>query len=129
MPRKPEPWYWERRNGWHVQLNGKHVFLGEHLADAPKPEKNKKGRWNAPESIDDAFHKLMLTPTVIQSGTVWDVFDSMLDRTQANRAPRTYEFYRERLQRFKDEVSNMIVEKLTPDHVYRWIDQKDWSGT
>ena len=44
MPRKPEPWYWERRNGWYVQLNGKHVFLGEHPSDAPKPEKNKKGK-------------------------------------------------------------------------------------
>ncbi len=79
MPRKPEPWYWEKRNGWYVQLNGKHVFLGEHPADAPKPEKNKKGRWNAPASIDDAFHKLKVAPTIVASGTVWEVFDSMLD--------------------------------------------------
>ena len=129
MPRKPEPWYWEKRNGWYVQINGKHVFLGEHPAGAAKPEKNKKGRWNAPESIDDAFHKLMLAPTVVASGTVWEVFDAMLGWTLANRARRTYDFYKERLQQFKDEVPNMIVEKLTPDHVYTWINKKKWSDT
>ena len=71
----------------------------------------------------------MLAPTIVASGTIWEVFDSMLDWTKANRAPRTYDFYKERLQQFKDEVPNMIVEKMTPDHVYTWINKKKWSDT
>ena len=129
MPRKPEPWYREDRNGWYVNLNGKRHFLGEHPAGASKPEKNKQGRWNAPQVIDDAFHKLMLTPATIPSGTIWEVFDSMLDWTLANRAKRTYDYYKDILQRFKDDVPNVLVEKFTPDHVYRWLNGKDWGDT
>ena len=71
----------------------------------------------------------MLAPTVVAAGTIWEVFDAMLDWTLANREKRTYDYYKDILQRFKDDFPNVIVERFTPDHVYKWINGKDWSDT
>jgi len=128
MSRSPIAWFRKARNAWYVKLHGKQRFLGEHPADAPKPKQNDRGQWNPPESIRDEFHKLMVAP-IVKSGTVWEVFDSFLDSTLANRAERTYEFYQERLQRFKDAVPNMPVHRLTPDHIYQWMNRKTWGST
>src|SRR5580765_7342128 len=58
MPRQPEPWFRDGR-GWYVQLDGRQTFLGEHPSNAPSPKKSEGGRWNAPPSIRDEFHRRM----------------------------------------------------------------------
>ena len=30
MARTAHPWYWEERNGWYVNKDGKRHFLGDH---------------------------------------------------------------------------------------------------
>jgi integrase len=115
MGRRPKPWWRKERKCWYVTINKVTHRLSE----------DKKEAY-------DMFHKMMSDPVSVASGSVWEVFDSCLDWTLANRAFRTYDFYRERLQRFKNAVPNMPVAKLTPDHVYRWLDaegNKHWSDT
>lgn len=51
--RKPEPWYWEARKGWYVQVNKKQVKLGADLD--PKPKVNPK----PPPSILREYYRVM----------------------------------------------------------------------
>lgn len=129
MSRHSKPWFRSARNAWYVKINGKQRFLGEHPEECAKPKKSPKGDWNAPDTIRDEFHKLMVAPVLVHTGTVWAVFDAFLDHSLENNAKRTYEFYQERLQRFKDAVPNMAVEALMPAHVYNWMKGKGWSGS
>jgi hypothetical protein len=56
--RLPEgPWYRASRDAWYVKIDGQQHLLGKHPAGAPKPKKGKFG-WNAPRTIQDAYHKL-----------------------------------------------------------------------
>jgi len=64
----------------------------------------------------------------VATGTVWEVLDEFLDWTEDKRAAGTYEFYRKRLQQFKDSVPNMPVQQLTPARVDRWMKGKGWSN-
>lgn len=112
MARQPKPWWHSEKGCYFVTING----VRHRLSSVKK------------EAMDQ-FHKLMSDPVSVPSGSVWEVFEGMLDYTMANRAYRTYEFYLERLQRFKDEVPNMSVSKLTPEHVYDWLKGKNWSDT
>ncbi len=61
MARTSHPWFWEERQGWYVNKDGQRHFLGEHPAGAPPPGK-RKGKWNAPPTILQAFHALMARP-------------------------------------------------------------------
>src|SRR5262249_37828548 len=61
VARTARPWFWEERNGWDVNKDGRRHFLGEPPADAPPPRQIKK-KWNPPPSIVTAFHKLMAEP-------------------------------------------------------------------
>ena len=42
MAKKASPWFWEARNGWYVLLNGQRHLLGDHPADAARPQKSKE---------------------------------------------------------------------------------------
>jgi integrase len=112
MGRRPKPWYRKERKEWYVTINKVTHRLGE----------SKKEAY-------EEFHKLMASDVEVPSGSVWEIFDAMLEWTKTNRAPRTYDFYQERLQRFKDDVPNMLIARLTPDHVYQWLSGKKWSDT
>ena len=103
MARKPSPWYWPERNGWYTILNGQRQSLGNHPEDAPPPLK-RRGKWVIPSAIEQAFHKLLVTPatstapTPVQNQdglTVAEVFDKYLDWCEKHREPRTFEWYRE----------------------------------
>ena len=52
----------------------------------------------------------------VATGSLWEVFDEFVDWAADKRASRTYDFYRERLQLFKDSIPNIAVEPLTPDN-------------
>ena len=104
MAKKASPWFWEARNGWYVLLNGQRHFLGEHPADAPRPQKSKKtGKWNSPAPIDEAFHRLMRgeSPQAAQGGdSVVAVLDDFITWAKENRAGITAKRYEEFCQDF-----------------------------
>src|SRR5438876_306402 len=100
------PWFWEKRNGWYVQKDGKHVKLGEHPADAKPPKKSKTtGQWNPPDEIMKAFHKLMEQPKVVHTVTstgpfVASILDEFYLWSITHRAADTAASYNKRLQSF-----------------------------
>jgi integrase len=51
--KKPEPWYWEARRGWYVQINKKQVKLGGD--DNPKPKSNPR----PPDEIMREYYRVM----------------------------------------------------------------------
>ena len=57
--------------------------------------------------------------------------DLFLDRTERHRAPRTYDWYRERLQWFLGSIPDSLhAGQLKPYHVQQWLDgHPGWSNT
>lgn len=144
MARTAHPWFWEERNGWYVNRNGRRHFLGDQPKDAPAPRKTK-GKWNAPEAIRTAFHTLMAAPpeqerradsvpdSVPGELSVSELFDKYLDWCQRHREKRTYDGYVWHLQRFLDHLGDRAVAPaltLRPFHVVEWLDARpDWGPT
>lgn len=138
MARKSSPWYWPERNGWFTILNGSRFPLGEHPADLPPPQK-RRGKWVVPQAIETAFYVLLAAPTpkapfAEPSGglTVSEVLDKFLDWTEKNKAPRTYEWYRDHLQSFLNHLGQepLPAANLKPFHIVEWVDKHpDWSDT
>ncbi|MFK7820413.1 MAG: hypothetical protein AB8G99_16955, partial [Planctomycetaceae bacterium] len=86
MARTPKPWWRKDRKSWFVTIVGERYNLG--------PEK---------EAAFKLFHELMATSATERkrtSDSVVTVLDRFLDWTKRNRAPRTYDWYLERLQWF-----------------------------
>ena len=115
MSRRPRPWFREGR-GWYAQIEGKQRFLAH--------DKNE---------AYDRFHELMShrpSPT-ISGDQVAVVLDLFLDWTEQHRAPRTYDWYRERLQWFLGSIPGSLqVSQLRPYHVQQWVDaHRGWSNT
>jgi integrase len=53
-----------------------------------------------------------------------------MDWLQSNRAPRSYDWYKERIERFLKVEPTILVSEITPHHVQRWLDkQKTWSDS
>jgi integrase len=129
MARKPRPWYRSDRNQWFVTVNGTRHLLGDHPADAARPQQSKKtSQWNPPKVISDKFHALMADePETVSADTIWGICDLFLDHIQKNRAEATYGWYKDRLQYFKDAIPNMLTDRLEPDRVQDWLDTKDWA--
>ena len=53
--RRPEPWHWEARKGWYVQLNRKQVELGSDETSAKDKAKNP----TPPPAVMREYHRLM----------------------------------------------------------------------
>jgi integrase len=141
MARTASPWFWEKRQGWYVNKDGQRHFLGAHPEGAPAPRKTK-GKWNAPNSVMQAFHTLMADPDPknvpktfprTTGPTVPEIFDKYLDWCQRHRASRTFDWYRDHIQSFLDSLpgaATMPVPDLKPFHVIKWVDKHpDWSPT
>lgn len=137
MARTATPWYWEERNGWYVNIRGQRQHLGDHPENAPIPRK-LKGRWNAPETVLQKFHELMaqlpaaeVKRPATDAPLVADILDKYLDWCQKNRAPRTYEWYRDHIQSFLNSLTGaatLTVAELKPFHVIEWVGaHADWS--
>ena len=112
MARTPKPWYRKDRKSWFVTINGKRHNLGEDKDEALQ-----------------AFYQLMAGPDQIDKISVFALMDEFLDWTQKHRAPRTYEFYQERINRFVADNANMDCLDLKPFHVQKWLDGKTWGAT
>ncbi|MAT73362.1 MAG: hypothetical protein CMJ58_28090 [Planctomycetaceae bacterium] len=110
----PKPWYRPARGVWYVTLDGKQYNLGP----------------NEDEAFEQ-YHRLMSLPQErrLAGETVAEILDAFLEWCQANRAPRTYEWYRDRAQHFLDFAPRGLrVDQLKPYHLQRYIDaQTSWA--
>lgn len=112
----PRPFHRKGR-GWYVQLGKRQIKLADAEDEA----------WRA-------YHELMARPPearLLRPGgdvLALDVLDAFLDWTRANRAPRTYDWYRDFLLQFKDAIPRDIaVSGLRPFHATRVMDARaDW---
>ena len=93
MARPRKLWFWKDRNAWFATINGVRHNLGKEKAPAEKQ-----------------FHKLMAADEVkvaaSNSPIAIEVLDKFLAWTKANRAERTYDWYRDHIQSFIDSLSN-----------------------
>jgi hypothetical protein len=114
MARRARPWFRKGR-GWFVQIEGKQLSLG--------PDK---------KLAFERYYELMRGPKKqlsVGSESLAGVFDEFLDWTEKHRAPRTYDWYQERLQWFLETVpADLVVHQFKPYHVQRWLDSHpNWS--
>lgn len=114
MARKPEMWYRKERKAWFVTINGKRHNLG---GDKKKAEKQ--------------FHKLLgedAPKLVLKSDAAAAILDKFLLWVEANRAPRTYDWYQDHIQSFLDSLTDQTIaaEALKPHHVSEWV-KPSWS--
>ena len=104
MPRHPTPWYRKARRLWYVEIGGKQYNLGSDC-----------------ERAFDRYHRLMSMAREepqVATGSVVAVFDLFLEWTKRHRAPQTYKWYTDRLQRFSETLAESIrVSHLKPLHV------------
>ena len=107
MARLPKPWFRNDRNSWFVSIDGVRHNLG--------PDK---------KAAFTLFHSLMTRPVRRRpaSDTLVVIIDAFLEWCQNHRAADTYEWYRDRLQRFAETYPNMTVRDLRPFHVQQWLD-------
>lgn len=115
MAHFPKPFFRESRQLWYVQIDGKQHNLG--------PER---------EAAFDRYHELMRKPQAVRAtgDSAAIIMDAFLDWTQKHRAPRTYDWYLERIQSFLETVSiGMSVDQLKPFHLTQWTDgHLTWNG-
>ena len=109
MARRPKPWYRKDRKAWFVTIDGVRHNLG--------PDKSQAQR---------KFHELMLKPETIVRGSVAEVLERFMDWTEKNR-PRSYEWYKKRLERFYPIIRDMPLSALRPFHIQEELDKHDWS--
>lgn len=127
MPHQPKPFFRTARDAWYVQLGKNQVKL----APGPKNAATEKTAWAA-------FHRLMTdradgvpkSANPAAEPTVAEVFEKFLDWCQRHREPRTYEFYRDRIQSFLDasRTAALPADELKPFHVQDWADGKPTWG-
>ena len=103
MSRPPKPWFRKFTSSWYVMIDGKQHPLG--------PDKDEAFR---------LFHELMADRPQLNQKHIAVILDKFLDWTQAHRATRTYEWYRDFLQSFKDAHPSLKVDQLKPYHVDEW---------
>ena len=89
MPHHPKPFYRKPRKLWYVQIDGKQHNLG--------PDR---------EAAFRRYHELMREPKQtrgVAPKSVVGLINQFLDWCEKHRAPKTYEWYRQRLQLFIDD--------------------------
>jgi integrase len=116
----PEPFWRAERNCYFVQIGKKQHRLSPDEAEA----------WRL-------YHELMAKPpeapkTVArgESARVVQLLDAFLDWVAKNKAPRTYDSYRENIQRFAGSIpAKLTVAQLKPFHVTQSMsDCAHWSN-
>lgn len=119
MPHFPKPYFRRSRRQFYVQVDGHEFTLGpdreaafakyhEVMRDRPQPQ--------------SASDRPSVGPLVVA------LTDEFLDWCKKNRAPRSYDWYKDRIQSFVDAIpADLTVTELRPYHVQRWIDATTWS--
>lgn len=115
MAHFPKPFFRKPRGIWYVEIDGKQLNLGRDRDEAFKQ-----------------YHELMIAPRRQQpltSASVITIIDLFLEWVHKNRAPDTYEWYRQRLQQFAERYPDMRVSTLKPFHVEQWIADRNFAKT
>ena len=115
MPRPPRPWYWKAKKAYYVTVNGQRHRLS----------KDKK-------EATELFYRMMADPqtTVVRRrGSFAELVEHFMDWTKANRKPRTYDWYKERIKRFLDSNPLLELSGLKAHHVQQWLDSQTWGNT
>jgi integrase len=112
MPRRPEPWYWSKRKGWYVQLDGKQILLGK--ADKRTP--------NPPPEIQKEWHRLMavgnrLSDEERRRTTVPELVEVFLEWKAKTRRASTIRRYEYILLPFATRYKNRRVSDIHPHDV------------
>jgi integrase len=94
-----------------------------------------RGRWNPPAVIMDVFHQTMVdlkknSPPVGPANSVATLLDLYLDWCEEHRAAETFEWYRWRLQEFKNNIGcELRVCDIQPFHLDDWLAaHPEWSS-
>lgn len=110
--RRPEPWYWEKKDAWWVWIGGKQKMLA-------KGKENKEGAY-------EAFYKLMAedgrTPPP-KDLTLGELVAKFRVWSEGEHAASTREFYESHLKPFL-AYKNFAKKKaadLTPSDVSAWL--------
>ena len=114
MPHFPKPFFRKARKLWYVQINGKQQNLG---ADQ--------------ESAFARYNQLMRESKQrpVSSDSVVAILDRFLEWTRNHRAPRTFEWYQERLQWLVSSIpTDLTTQQVKSLHVQDWLDSRPkWS--
>ena len=101
--RFPKPWYRPARGLWYVTLAGRQHNLG--------PDRKAAFARYKELTAQPAERKVCSDSVVI-------IVDAFLDWTFRHRAPRTYEWYQERLQEFVRSIPpGLSIVQFKPLHV------------
>jgi integrase len=120
MPHFAKPYFRPKRGTWYVQIDGHEHKLGHDKVEAFR-------RYHAMMSRppEDRAEKPVAAPQL-----VIEVLDAFLDWVKANREPRTFDWYRERLQIFADSIPDgLAVAELKPYHVSRVLAERGAAWT
>ncbi len=111
MPHFPKPWYRPSRKTWYLEIHGKQHNLGSDRVQAFQKYADLVGK-KAEE---------VKPPPAPES--VVAIFDKFQSWVEANQAPDTYRWYKDRLQAFIDYIpEGLLVHQLKPFHVQEWVD-------
>lgn len=116
MARRPKPWFRKGR-GWFVTLDGKQIPLGDKKQEAFA-----------------RFYELMNSPVeraVNSEQQLLSIMDEFLEWNRRNRAPATFQSYKEKLQSFINAApKGLLATELKPIHIQRWLDANpQWANT
>lgn len=112
MKKFPKPWYRQSRGLWYVQIDGMQHNLG--------PDE---------DAAFERYKQLLAAPRKqADPQSVAVLFDQLLEWTQQHRAPRTYEWYQEKLQGFIALYPDFRVGDVRPIQVQNWLSGKKWSS-
>jgi integrase len=125
LPRRhPQPFWRQFTRCWYVQLGKKQIRLAPDRDEAFRiyHELMSRGRGGQPAPPEVASSS---APTLVV-----EVLDAFLDWCGRNKAARTYEHYRENIQRFATRIpAALTVAELKPFHVTRAMaDFPDWGN-
>jgi hypothetical protein len=117
MSRKSGIWLRKQNKTWYVNHRGKQINLGKDKSEAEK-----------------LFHKLMAEEQaeLVSTDRISAVLlmDKFLLWCSDNRAPRTFDWYKDHLEKLLDHLPNQNIEasQLKPFHVYGAV-KKTWSAS
>lgn len=115
MPQKPEPRWYESRQGWYVWRGPKLVLLA-------KGKGSKREAWAK-------FNRLMLDEgngIAPSNWTVQALADVFLEHCSKHLSRLTIEWYTRHLQSFVTFAGKIKAEEIRPFVITRWLDSHDW---
>ncbi len=110
MARTPKPWFRKGR-GWFVTVGGKQHNLG----------RDRKA------AFQEYYRLMQQSPErrEVSGKSMAAIIDAFLEFCSKNRAPDTYRWYRDLLQKFISVHKDLRVDDIRPFHVQRWVDSYD----